>query len=310
MNVRQWWGRHVSSARPDYKPAALAGGIAGAGVGMAAGAVVGYAQGLENLEHQEITAVPYRYQASRPVLVGADYDDVDRRYQPDGNGGGRWVRQDDDWDPIFRQEPHKEYEGVRFERSVGFADSPLGRALIGAGTGLLVGAALGVATGLVVRAAGYQGSFDDQKWSRYALPAGAATGAAVGGALGYLAGTRELAARTEVVVTAPTYERRQVGWMPREGDQIPQQYRHGGSDFKIYYSELPKSFGDPPFAGRDPVYASVPVGEEQTVVASHGSHSLLGSVLVGAGTGAVFGLAAGIAAGSLMRLLSAPEAGS
>ncbi|MBI3926966.1 MAG: hypothetical protein HY319_15630 [Armatimonadetes bacterium] len=318
MNVlTKWVSRNIGGAqdfsaevgeRSNRRSPALAGAISGAAAGAAIGGVTGYLKGMDELARQEITPEYYQYEATSPRVVGASYDDVDRVYRND-----RWQRQDDDWDPIIAQEPYKTYTGVRFHRSAEFPNGPFGQALVGAGKGLLLGGLLGVGAGLMVQVAGTTGIADTpaaRKVARLAPAVGGVVGGMAGAVAGFQAGTVNERTGMALEMTVPRYEHRPIGWMPLESQarDIPREYRHGGSDFKIYYSELPEDkFGAVPFEGKDAVHGRTPVGDEKAVVTSYDGLDRFSGTLVGFGLGAVFGLAGGVAVSSFLRMLGTTD---
>lgn len=298
----------------DYTPPTLvstAGPVAaGAGIGAAIGGSVGFGLGLAELRGDRVEIETVTHQVTRPVLVGADYDDVDRSWRPGSNGQpGHWVRHDDDWDPIIeRQNTGQTYTEKRFTHSMAYG--PVAGALVGMGVGAVVG---GLAGALVQH---LKPSVAESKevpanvaWLAEKAPwVGAGLGALAGATAGLAMGQVSQAHAQSLTQTiyAPITERQQLGWIPFESDNIPRPYSSSG-DYQLRYDQLPKSiFGEVPFQGKEAVFGEVPTGqlsERVETVRSHNFTPLTGALL-GAGLGAAGGFGLGVATGVIARAIA------
>lgn len=282
-----------------------AGALGGAAAGAVIGAGIGYAQGLDGLRAPQVTFTDETYFSSMPKLVGASFDDADMisTYNPSTEQWDyHWTS--DDWDPIIEGQPHRPYQRPVFENEKpGLLKSVTGGALKGAAVGAVVGAA----GALAARAAGLENieAPDILESTPLSMAVGGASGALIGGFAGYHAGTVAQAHAHVEVRTAPTYETRQIGWMPfeRNARQISRDLGKGGGDFRIFYNELGGRYGNPPFEGQTRVYGRVPVGEHQKEFRSSGITPFSGAAF-GALTGGLLGVAAGAAASVVSRMLN------
>lgn len=308
--------RHLKTSREDFSPSAVAaakrgkteglgadalkGAAVGAGAGAVVGAALGYAKGLEAEADLTYTVQDRTYYSQRPELVGADYDDVDRR-RTYNSSKERWEtkREDDDWDPIIVSHNDKPYQRPDFLKT---GTGILGNVALGALKGAAIGSVVGAVGFTAARLSGVSletssNLFEDR---RSFLVAGAAGGAVIGGIAGFHAGQVAQQHALREVRTAPVYETRQIGWMPTESNasQIARDLDKGYGDYKIDYRELGGRYGAVPFQGQDPVHAQVQIGETQKEYRSSALTPFTGA-LVGVAAGSVLGLVTGAAAAVL-----------
>lgn len=306
--------RHIRTSPGDFSPAAraqsnlgqdaLKGAAVGAGVGAVVGAAVGYVDGLKELPQRTVTVHDRTYYSQRPELVGADYDDVDRR-SVYNHSQKRWEtkREDDDWDPIIVNHNDKPYLRPDFIKT---GTGILGNVALGALKGAAIGGVVGAVGFAAARLTGVDLQTSDLLEDRRTfLIAGAAGGAVLGGIAGFHAGQVAQQHAFSEVRTAPVYENRQIGWMPTESNasQIARDLNKGYGDYKIMYNELGGRYGAVPFEGQDPVRANVQVGETQKVYRSEALNPMTGA-LAGVAAGSVLGLVTGAAAAVLHDVIA------
>lgn len=307
--------RHLRTSSGDFSPSvrsrrdglaadALKGAVVGAGVGAVAGAAAGYSKGLAELPLRRVTVQDQTYYSQRPELVGAEYDDVDRRSHYNSSQD-RWEtkREDDDWDPIIVNHNDKPYLRPDFLKT---GTGILGNVALGAVKGAAIGSVVGAVGFTAARLTGVSletsNLLEDR---RNFLVAGAAGGAVLGGIAGFHAGQAAQQHSVSVTRTAPVYEYRQIGWMPTESNasQIARDLGKGWGDYKLDYRELGGRYGAVPFEGQDPVRANVQVGETSQVYRSETLTPVTGA-LVGVAAGSVLGLVTGAAAAVLHDVIA------
>jgi hypothetical protein len=340
MNIGSFLNRHLAG-KPDYlaqdslvnkaRRGGLSKPLVGAGVGAAVGGTAGFLWGANNLSKDQVSVVTRTEEITRPVLVGAAYDDADSyttTYTTTDSDGNtqyhtQWHYEPEDWDPIIRHQGTGQYDQKKvFQHSSSFG--PLTGLAVGAGAGALVGALVTSLTNLV------QDELPRHSWDKPRVPetaekqtlarqadkaplvgtvAGALVGAGAGAWAGSLAAERNQS--IEQVYQQPVYETRTIGYIPSNHQtRTVSQGRWG--DFRVMYDELPENFqGSPRFSnGGEAVRRSVFTGRYQPVQLTSNSHWLTPAkgAAIGAGLGAVTGLLTGVAGGILMKIASGEQA--
>ncbi|MBI3926965.1 MAG: hypothetical protein HY319_15625 [Armatimonadetes bacterium] len=322
-----WLARNIGSTSADYQPASsIVNGVreagfgkvaVGAGIGAAVGGAAGFAWGLHNLGQDQVSVTTFRTELTRPVVVGADFDSGWPQMIPVGDTY-MTIYHPDDWDPVIEQRAI----GVHHDRQALQSDMGFGP-VAGAVGGLVAGAVLGGLTGVVAGMVwrDEDGSReprvpDREEKRRLARLADRAplVGAAAGGVLGAAAGTwAGLAsqARSQTLTQTlfePVARRELIGWIPHNSDtkDLREFFHDGGT---IFYHELGDRFGNPPFQGKEAVYAEVPTGELRGTLSTQTIHGLspVTGAIGGAVVGAAGGFLAGVAAGVLMKTAAGEE---
>lgn len=341
MSIGSFLHRHLAT-RSDYAPreslvnkarsAGLSKPLVGAGVGAAVGGTAGFLWGAHNLANDKIEVVTSTREITRPVLVGASYDDADSyttTYTTQDSDGNtqyhtQWHYEPEDWSPVIANER----TGFQDQKKVlqhSSSFGPLTGLAVGAGAGALMGALVTSLTDLIVdEPAGWRQpprlpeTEKDKKLAQNAdrapLVAGVA-GALVGAGAGAWVGS--IAAEKNQSITQvyqqPVYQNRSLGFIPSDS-----QTRHVSNgrwgDFNIRMSDYPENFlGSPRFSnGGEQVVRPVFTGEYRPVTTNTNSHWLTPAkgAAIGAGLGAMTGLVAGVAGGVLMKIASGEQAKS
>ena len=312
--------------------------VVGGAIGAAVGAGAGYLYGLNALKNNEVSIQDVSEVVTTPKLVGADYDhdywttEPYTTYDSDGNPHTeyRQVYHPDDWDPIVSHldtGERRNYQKLVNSSAIG----PISGAALGAGFGLLTGVAAGALTRALTKGAEKQEKPSYNWYGQYSRTepkssrevaadkapwVGTAVGAVAGGTAGFLAGAvaQESGSSLTQTILEPVYDRQVIGHIPRTSEfrSIPRQYFHPGD--KLYYNELPESYGQDPFNGSERVVRSVFTGRFEAVESTKNSTFLnpVTGLLAGTALGAGLGFGVGVASGVLMRMTEkgAPEAQS
>lgn len=312
------------------RSAGLSKPLVGAGIGAAVGGTAGFLWGASNLSRDSVSVVTQSQEITRPVLVGADYDDADSyttSYTTTDSEGNTqfhtdWHHESEDWSPII----HRQGTGFVDQKKVFQHSShfgPLTGLAVGAGAGAIVGALVTSLTRLVEdQPAGYyQKPRVPETAEKKALAqkadhaplvgtvAGAVVGAGAGAWAGSLAASRNQT--IDQIYQKPVYETRLLGYIPSDS-QTGEVSNGRGGDFRVMYSELPESFrGNPRFSqGGEAVHGSVFTGRYEPVRTVSNSQWLtpVRGALIGAGLGAVTGFATGVASGIVLKLMAGEQA--
>ena len=303
--------------------------LVGAGIGAAVGGTAGFLWGAHNLSNDSVQVVTQDNAITRPVLVGADYDDADTytttytTTDSDGNTTThtQWHYDPADWDPVIRQQ-ETGFRDVKkvFQHTSAFG--PLAGAAVGAGLGAVVGAVVSSLTKLVDdKPASWSEkpkvpeTPEKQQLARRAdhaplvgTVAGALIGAGAGAWVGSIAADRNQT--FSQVYDKPVYENQTIGYIPREHMTRSIPGRNWG-DFRVYYDDLPENFmGSPRFShGGEAVNRPVFTERYQPVEVTTNSHWLTPAkgAAIGAGLGAVTGLLTGVAGGVLMKIAAGEQ---
>lgn len=333
------WKRNVSSHTPDYvaadslvnriREAGLGPGAAAVAGGAALGTAVGFAKGVQNLTHDQVTVQTQHFEAMKPVLVGAHYVPEDSTWHPtyDSNMNltGGYYTYDGNY---FRSITQDQHTGLTWDKQVQVHSmdyGPIKGALLGAGIGAAGGLAVGIGASII------DGILhrDDDPWSHrpnvpqtewqrrlargadHAPLVGGVAGGAAGALLGLQAAHIAGARNTDLTQTwqQPVMETRVIGWIPNASTrhEIPSANWDGRD---VMYDRLaPGQFGDPPFQGQRAVEESVPTGAYKTMTTTDHAYSLspLGGVLFGATVGVLGGVAAGVALGIIAKAISGED---
>ena len=339
MNIGTFFKQHLSTgtdyvARDSFvnkaRGAGLSKPLVGAGIGAAVGGAAGFLWGASNLSKDTVSVVTRTQEITRPVLVGADYDDADTyttQYSTtDSDGNTQWHTQwhhdSEDWSPIVREQGTGFQDQKKiFRHSSHFG--PLTGLAVGAGAGAIVGALVTSLTKLVEdEPASY--------WDKPKVPdteekkvlaqkadkgpligtiAGALVGAGAGAWAGSLAASRNQT--IDQVYQKPVYETRTIGYIPSDSQTSLVSNGRGG-DFRVMFQDLPEDFrGTPRFSqGGEAIHRSVFTGRYEPVQTVSNSQWLTPArgAFIGAGLGAVTGLAAGVAGGILMKIAAGEQA--
>lgn len=339
MNIGSFLNKHLTT-KADYvardsmvnkaRQAGLSKPLVGAGVGAAVGGTAGFLWGAHNLSQDRVEVVTQTQEITRPVLVGASYDDADTYFttytttDSDGNTQThtQWHYEPEDWSPIIRNQGTGFNDQKKvFQHSSSFG--PLTGLAVGAGAGAVVGALVTSLTSLIQdEPAGYREkprvpeTAEKQALAQNADKAplvGTLAGAVLGAGAGAWAGS--LAAEQNQSITQvyqqPVYERQTIGYIPSDSQTRSVSNGRWG-DFNVMYKDLPENIhGTPRFSeGGEAIRRSVFTGEYQPVTTTTNSHWLTPAkgAMLGAGLGAATGLLAGIAGGVLMKIASGEQA--
>ena len=302
--------------------------IIGGAIGAAVGAGAGYLYGMNALKSNEVSIQDVSEAVTTPKLVGADYDhdywttESYTTYDSDGNPQTeyRQVYHPDDWDPIISHldtGKRRNYQKLVNSSAIG----PISGAALGAGFGLITGVAAGALTRALTKGAEKQEKPSYDWYGQYSRTEpkssrenaadkapwiGAAIGGVAGGTAGFIAGAaaQESGSSLTQTIMEPVYERQTIGHIPRTSEfrSIPRQYFHPGD--KLYYNELPESYGQDPFNGSERVVRSVFTGRFKPVETTKSSTMLnpVTGMLAGTALGAGLGFGVGVATGVLMRM--------
>ena len=339
MNIGSFLGKHLAT-KSDYvardtlvnkaRSSGLSKPLVGAGVGAAVGGAAGFLWGASNLSKDQVSVVTQTEEITRPVLVGASYDDADTyttTYTTTDSDGNtqyhtQWHHEPADWDPIIRHQGTGQYDQKKvFQHTSSFG--PLTGLAVGAGAGAIVGALVTSLTKIVQdEPASYfekprvPETEEKQALARKADKAplvGSIAGALVGAGAGAWAGS--IAAgrnqRFDQVYQQPVYENRNLGYIPANHQTRDVSNGRWG-DFRVNYDDLPESFhGNPRFSqGGEAVNRQVFTGRYQSVQVTTNSHWLTPAkgAAIGAGLGAVTGVVTGVAGGILMKIAAGEQA--
>lgn len=340
MNIGAFMSKHLSTksdyvARDSLVNKARAEGLSkplvGAGIGAAVGGAAGYLWGAHNLSNDRVEVVTQNDPITRPVLVGADYDDADTytttytTTDSDGNTTThtQWHFDPADWDPIIRDQDTG-YRDVKkiFQHTSSFG--PLTGLAVGAGAGAIVGALVSSLTKLVTDE---PASWSDKpkvpqtpekeqlarnadKAPLVATVAGALIGAGAGAWAGSMAADKNQTFTQ--TYDKPIYRNETIGYIPRDHQTNDIPGRHWG-DFRVNYDDLPENFlGSPRFSqGGEPVNRPVFTGRYEPVQVTTNSHWLtpVKGAAIGAGLGAATGFLTGVAGGVLMKIAAGEQRG-
>lgn len=341
MNISGFLQRQLAT-KPDYAPreslvnkarsAELSKPLIGAGVGAVVGGTAGFLWGAHNLSKDQVSIATSTQEITRPVLVGADYDDADSytttytTTDSDGNSTThtQWHYESEDWSPIIQRQ-NTGFQDVKkvFQHTSSFG--PLTGAAVGAGVGAVVGALVTSLTRLVEdEPAGYRErpklpeTAEKQALAQNAdkapligTIAGAVVGTAAGAWVGSIAADRNQVLNQ--VYQQPVYENRSLGFIPSDSQTRDIPGRNYG-DFRVMFQDLPENFkGSPRFSqGGEQIVRPVFTGRYQPVSTTTNSHWLTPAkgAIIGGGLGAVTGLAAGVAGGILMKIAAGEQAPS
>lgn len=339
MNIGSFLKHHLATGQ-DYvardslvnkaRGAGLSKPLVGAGIGAAVGGATGFLWGASNLAKDTVSVVTESQEITRPVLVGADYDDADSyttTYSTtDSDGNTQWHTQwhyeSEDWSPIIQRAGTGYVDQKKvFQHTSHFG--PLTGLAVGAGAGAIVGALVTSLTRLVEDepAGYYQKPHVPETEEKKALArkadhaplvgtiAGALVGAGAGAWAGSLAASRNQT--IDQVYQKPIYETRSLGFIPSDAQTGDVSNGRGG-DFRVMYSELPENFrGSPRFSqGGEEVHGSVFTGRYQPVRTVSNSQWLtpVRGALIGTGLGAATGFATGVASGILLKVMAGEQA--
>jgi hypothetical protein len=339
VNIGSFLSKHLST-KADYvardslvnkvRSADLSKPAVGAGVGAAVGGAAGFLWGANNLSKDQVSVAVETREITRPVLVGADYDDADSYTTTytttDSNGNTQyhtqWHHDSEDWSPIVAQQPTGFQDQKKvFQHSASFG--PLTGLAVGAGAGAIVGALVTSLTQIVQDepAYGYQKPKVPETAEKQALAqnadkaplvgtlAGALVGAGAGAWAGSIAAERNQT--ISQVYQKPIYETRSIGFIPSDSQTRDVSNGRWG-DFRVMFNELPENFnGTPRFSqGGEEIRRQVFTGRYEPVSTTTNSHWLTPAkgAAIGAGLGAVTGLVAGVAGGILMKIAAGEQA--
>lgn len=338
MNIGSFLNRHLTT-KSDYvareslvnkaRTAGMSKPLVGAGVGAALGGTAGFLWGAHNLANDKVEVVTSTTDITRPVLVGASYDDADSyttTYTTQDSDGNtqyhtQWHYESEDWSPVIAHERTGFQDQKKvFQHTSSFG--PLTGLAVGAGAGALMGALVTSLTNLIVdEPAGWReqprvpDTEERKKLAQNAdkapligTVAGALVGAGAGAWVGSIAADKNQSITQ--VYQQPLYENRSLGFIPSDS-----QTRHVSNgrwgDFNISMNEFPENFlGSPRFSqGGEQVVRPVFTGQYQPVTTNTNSHWLTPAkgAAIGAGLGAVTGLVAGVAGGVLMKIASGEQ---
>ena len=335
---QSFWDRHIGKS-DDFGPPkeslvdkanelAPREVVVGGAIGAAVGAGAGYLYGINALQNNEVSIQDVSEVVTTPKLVGADYDhdywttEPYTTYYSDGNPHTeyRQVYHPDDWDPIISHldtGKRRNYRKLVNSSALG----PISGAALGAGFGFLTGVAAGALTRALTQGAEKQQKPSYNWYGQYSRTepkssrelaadkapwVGTAVGAVAGGTAGLLAGSlaQERGSSLTQTIMEPVYERHIIGHIPRTSEfrSIPREYFHPGD--KLYYDELPESYGRDPFHGSERVVRSVFTGRFEAVESTKNSTFLnpVTGMLAGTAMGAGLGFGVGVATGVLMRM--------
>jgi hypothetical protein len=338
MNIGSFLNKHLAT-KADYvardsmvnkaRAAGLSKPLVGAGVGAAIGGTAGFLWGASNLSKDQVSVAVQTEEITRPVLVGAYYDDADTytttytTTDSDGNTTThtQWHYDSEDWSPTIRHQATGFQDQKKvFNHSASFG--PLTGLAVGAGAGAIIGALVTSLTKLVQDepASYYEKPRVPESDEKKALAqkadkapligtiAGAVLGAGAGAWAGSMAADRNQTITQ--VYQKPIYETRSIGFIP--SDSQTREVSNGRwGDFRINFDDLPENFrGTPRFSqGGEEIRRSVFTGRYEPVTTSTNSHWLTPAkgAAIGAGLGAITGLVSGVAGGILMKIAAGEQ---
>ncbi len=338
MNIGSFLNRHLAT-KSDYvardslvnnaRKAGLSKPLVGAGVGAAVGGTAGFLWGAHNLANDKVEVVTSTREITRPVLVGASYDDADSyttTYTTQDSDGNtqvhtQWHYESEDWSPVIADQRtgYTDQKKV-FQHTSSFG--PLTGLAVGAGAGALLGAVVTSLTNLIVdepaawretprvpeTEQGKKMAQNADKAPLLGTVAGALIGAGAGAWVGSISADKNQSITQ--VYQQPVYANRSLGFIPSDS-----QTRHVSNgrwgDFNIRMSDFPEDFlGSPRFSnGGEQIVRPVFTGRYQPVTTNTNSHWLTPAkgAAIGAGLGAVTGLVAGVAGGVLMKIAAGEQ---